>query len=102
LEGERARRRLPIGWKPTDQFCHLNKLELICRAHQLALDGIKYSFDNKNLVTVWSAPNYCYRCGNLAAIMSFDEHLDRSVKTFKEVPESTNNALAKTGIDYFM
>lgn len=90
-----------FGSKVTSQFNQINHLQLICRAHQLVQEGYKYMFPMKNLITVWSAPNYCYRCGNVASILAFDENLDREVKIFKEVSESGRPEVAKGGIQYF-
>ena len=42
---------------------HLWWKYLFCRAHQLVMEGYNWSHD-KNVVTIFSAPNYCYRCGN--------------------------------------
>lgn len=91
-----------FGSKVTQEFNHINGLQLIARAHQLAQDGYMYWFPSDILVTVWSAPNYCYRCGNLAAILEIDQNLNRNFKTFKEVPESARSISPKLVLPYFL
>lgn len=57
------------------------------------------------LVTVWSAPNYCYRCGNVAAILEFDEHLTKGFKVFEAAPQDASagqGQAKKTVPDYFL
>lgn len=51
-----------FGQDISEQFNHSNNLTLIARAHQLVMEGYNWSHD-KNVVTIFSAPNYCYRCG---------------------------------------
>ena len=47
----------------SETFNHTNGLTLISRAHQLVMEGYNWCHD-RNVVTIFSAPNYCYRCGN--------------------------------------
>jgi hypothetical protein len=41
------------------------------------MEGYRYWFEDKNLVSVWSAVNYTYRCGNDASMMTIDKNLNR-------------------------
>ncbi|XP_068493779.1 phytochrome-associated serine/threonine-protein phosphatase-like isoform X2 [Phaseolus vulgaris] len=90
-----------FGSRVTSEFNHVNNLDLVCRAHQLVQEGLKYMFQDKGLVTVWSAPNYCYRCGNVASILSFNENMEREVKFFTET-ENNQMRGPRTGVPYFL
>jgi len=90
-----------FGAKPTSMFCHMNGLELIARAHQLILEGFQYKFADKNLATVWSAPNYFYRMRNVAAVLRLHEGLDREVRYFNEVPASAETQ-DTPDLEYFL
>ena len=76
-----------FGESAVNQFTETNGLELICRAHQMVQQGFQYMFSRSNLVTVWSAPNYCYRCENVASVLMLDANLNRTFKVFREVRE---------------
>ena len=73
-----------FGAKVVEHFNRINGVELIARAHQLVMEGYLYWFQ-KQLVTVWSAPNYCYRMGNKASIMTVDERGEKDFKVFETV-----------------
>ena len=50
-----------FGSQVVRKFLQINGMAHILRAHQLCMEGYSVLFDN-HLSTVWSAPNYCYRC----------------------------------------
>ncbi|ORE23316.1 serine/threonine-protein phosphatase 4 catalytic subunit [Rhizopus microsporus] len=92
-----------FGGDVVEAFLRTNGLNFIARAHQLVMEGYKPMFDHK-IVTVWSAPNYCYRCGNVAAILKLDEHLNTEYKMFDAAPqEAARNTPNKSALpDYFL
>ncbi|KAF6126536.1 protein phosphatase 4 catalytic subunit [Phyllostomus discolor] len=84
------------------QFNAANDIDMICRAHQLVMEGYKWHF-NETVLTVWSAPNYCYRCGNVAAILELDEHLQKDFIIFEAAPQETRGIPSKKPVaDYFL
>lgn len=92
-----------FGSRVVREFNHLNDLSLIARAHQLVQEGYKFSFEPDNsLVTVWSAPNYTYTCGNLASIMKVADDLSHNFIVFSQSPHSQNIKDIKGFIPYFL
>lgn len=101
-----------FGADVVEKFLRNNEIELIARAHQLVMEGYKTMFPisaNKtgppvdSLVTVWSAPNYCYRCGNVAAILELDEFVDKHFKIFEAAPSEARGVPVRTPApDYFL
>jgi serine/threonine-protein phosphatase 2A catalytic subunit len=85
-----------FGQDISEAFNHNNGLTLVARAHQLVMEGYNWSQD-RNVVTIFSAPNYCYRCGNQAAIMEIDEHLKYTLY----VPSLITKLLLRTLTDHF-
>ncbi|XP_055380327.1 serine/threonine-protein phosphatase alpha-2 isoform-like [Condylostylus longicornis] len=98
------------GWKENDRgvsftfgadvvqkFLSKHDLDLICRAHQVVEDGYEF-FANRQLVTLFSAPNYCGEFDNAGGMMTVDESLmcsfqilKPSEKKLKYVLSSSNN-----------
>ena len=68
----------------------------------MVMEGYKYMFEGL-LVNVWSAPNYCYRCGNLASIMEVDESLNPVFKVYEAAPAHARCVPPKNPLpDYFL
>jgi serine/threonine-protein phosphatase PP1 catalytic subunit len=63
-----------FGADVVEKFLRVHDLDLICRAHQVVEEGYQF-FAKRQLVTVFSAPNYCGEFDNAAALMSVDEAL---------------------------
>jgi serine/threonine-protein phosphatase PP1 catalytic subunit len=63
-----------FGEQVVRKFTEKHDIDLICRAHQVVEDGYEF-FQRRQLVTLFSAPNYCGEFDNSGAMMSIDETL---------------------------
>ena len=70
------------GPEVVSAFLKKNDMDLICRAHQVVEDGYEF-FAKRQLVTIFSAPNYCGEFDNSGALMSVDELLMCSFQILK-------------------
>ena len=64
------------------KFCHKHDLDLVVRGHQVVEDGYEF-FQRRQLVTLFSAPNYCGEFDNSGAMMTVDETLMCSFQILK-------------------
>ncbi|KAL9102051.1 MAG: hypothetical protein Q9163_002759 [Psora crenata] len=87
-----------FGQDISEAFNHNNGLTLVARAHQLVMEGYNWS-QERNVVTIFSAPNYCYRCGNQAAIMEIDEHLKYTFLQFDPCPRAGEPMVSRPAHD---
>ncbi|KAK9476400.1 Metallo-dependent phosphatase-like protein [Lipomyces japonicus] len=95
-----------FGAEIVKKFLAVNSMAHILRAHQLCEQGYQVLFDDR-LSTVWSAPNYCYRCGNMASILEVSETGERKFNVFDAAPENDayrqqQSRQQETVIEYFL
>ena len=74
------------GYDCSEEFLHINNLKFISRAHQLIMKGYNWCH-NKQVLSIFSAPNYCYRCGNEAAIIEIEDENNYICKAYSAAPK---------------
>jgi len=76
---------LSFGPDVTANFLQRNGLKMVVRSHEVKDEGYEVEA-NGQLVTVFSAPNYCDQMGNKGAVLSFDHEGEYTVTQFEAVP----------------
>eukprot|EP00933_Yihiella_yeosuensis_P016955 TRINITY_DN1431_c0_g1_i1.p1 TRINITY_DN1431_c0_g1~~TRINITY_DN1431_c0_g1_i1.p1 ORF type:complete len:305 (+),score=77.02 TRINITY_DN1431_c0_g1_i1:76-990(+) len=73
-----------FGQDVVNGFLQKHDMDLICRAHQVVEDGYEF-FAKRQLITLFSAPNYCGEFDNAGAMLTIDDSLMCSFKVLKPV-----------------
>ena len=79
------------GASAVDSFLRSVSCEYLVRSHQLVFDGVREQFGG-TCITIWSAPNYCYKCRNMAAVMVIPSGTARHSFVFFAVVEEQYKA----------
>ncbi|KAK4373769.1 hypothetical protein RND71_004446 [Anisodus tanguticus] len=90
-----------FGQDISEQFNHTNNLKLIARAHPLVMEGFNWAHDQK-VVTIFSASNYCCRCGNMASILEVDDFNGHTFIQFEPAPRRGEPDVTRRTPDYFL
>ena len=69
------RDRLAFGADVVGKFLQKHDFDLVVRAHQVVEDGYEF-FADRQLVTIFSAPNYCGEFDNAGAVRSLPLELN--------------------------
>jgi diadenosine tetraphosphatase ApaH/serine/threonine PP2A family protein phosphatase len=76
-----------FGPPQVGEFLRKFDFDLVCRAHQAVINGFEFPFGKvQTLVTLFSAPNYCYEFMNKGAIMNVDAKLFCSFTVLDPIP----------------
>ncbi|RFU34566.1 hypothetical protein B7463_g1762, partial [Scytalidium lignicola] len=76
-----------FGKRVITDFLAKHDFDLVCRAHMVVEDGYEF-FEDRILVTVFSAPNYCGEFDNYGAVMSVSTELLCSFELLKPLDSS--------------
>jgi diadenosine tetraphosphatase ApaH/serine/threonine PP2A family protein phosphatase len=98
-----------FGKEPVTRFCHVNKIKLVTRSHQICMDGFKWHFPDESnntfqgqLINVWSAPNYCYTSKNKASVLKLGFNGKRwELPVFLEAKDRIDKDGRVVAPDYF-
>lgn len=76
-----------FGKTAVEAFLKENKLSLIVRSHQMINEGYVFNHDEQ-VLTVFSAANYCNQCENKGAIVKISHDLTRTIIVYSASHES--------------
>merc|ERR1719197_1225252 len=82
-----------FGKDVTENFLRMNNLKMVVRSHEVKDEGYEVEH-NGQLVTVFSAPNYCDQMGNKGAFIRLDgKTLTPKYTSFAAVPHPAVRAM---------